>query len=79
MTYLRNAFSHITNEEKNRSYKMKLTSVQKNRIALKYVRYRENQEIKRDYEENEKKKKEELNIVDVTGGYDEAIERYVDL
>lgn len=68
MTYLKNAFSHIQNAE-NVSTK-RLTSVQKNRIALKYVRFRENQQARI------MQKLKKTNLVDVTGGYDKAIEKY---
>lgn len=42
----------------------RLTNMQKNRIALKYIQFRENQ----DSDEGP----------DVTGGYDKAIQRYGD-
>lgn len=73
MTYLKNAFSHIQNAEKVSN--KRLTSVQKNRIALKYVRFRENQQA-RIMQKLKKNNLRPQNMVDVTGGYDEAIEKY---
>jgi hydrogenase maturation factor len=47
---------------------------------LKYVQFRENQELKARLTEVmtklKDKKKAPLQIMDVSGGYDEAIERY---
>ncbi|CDW81966.1 UNKNOWN [Stylonychia lemnae] len=44
MTYLSNALSQITQEEKKKSMKQRLTQLQKNRIALNYIRARESAE-----------------------------------
>jgi hypothetical protein len=65
---LKNALSHIAQEEKIRSSKQRLTSLQKNRIAMKYVKFRENQNIK-EYDDGKQ-------LREVSGGYDRAIEHY---
>lgn len=59
MLYLKSALAHIANEEKNGT--AKLTSLQKNRIALKYIKFRENQRLR---------EAEATGIVEVMGGYD---------
>ena len=79
MTYLRNALSHINNEERQRSVRQRLTSVQKNRIALKYIKFRENQ-IHRNNTSNsaDDLSASQPNIIrpQVTGGFDLFIEKY---
>ena len=79
MTYLKNALSHIANEEQSRSPGRRLTSLQKNRIALKYIKFRENQNVRATLAEAAASKKvvvQPRGVKEVTGGYDEAIEMY---
>jgi hypothetical protein len=41
MNFLNNALNQITEEEKKKSLKQRLTQLQKNRIALNYIKFRE--------------------------------------
>ena len=51
LNFIANALRRITEEEKKKSLKKRLTQLQKNRIALNYVRFRE--EISRSFNEKD--------------------------
>lgn len=76
MTYLKNALSHIANEERTGSHRSRLTQLQKNRIALKYIKFRENQNIRSGNSLLTSTAFKGGRVVEVSGGYDRAIERY---
>ena len=65
MLYLKSAHAHIANVEKAGTIRHKLTSLQKNRIALKYIKFRENQKLR-----ERSSPDQPSSLVDVTGGYD---------
>ena len=42
LSYITKALQYIGNEEKQMAVRSRLTNMQKNRIALKYIQFREN-------------------------------------